>query len=134
MSVPRPKPRPLSPFMIGPHYRPQLTSMTSITHRATGVILCGAALGLSWWLLATAGGPAAFADFAAFLGSLPGRVLAGLAVFAFVYHWLNGLRHLGWDAGFGLELRAAYASGWATVALTALLSILLWWLLFGGGA
>ena len=33
--------RPLSPFMIGPYYRPQLTSMLSILHRATGVFLIG---------------------------------------------------------------------------------------------
>eukprot|EP01036_Dinobryon_divergens_P047250 gene47249-biopygen38281 len=31
--------RPLSPFMIGPYYKPQLTSMLSITHRLTGLAL-----------------------------------------------------------------------------------------------
>ena len=42
--------------MIGPHYRPQLTSVLSITHRATGVLLSvvGAPLML-WWIAAVAG-------------------------------------------------------------------------------
>ena len=31
--------RPLSPFMIGPYYKPQMTSILSITHRATGASL-----------------------------------------------------------------------------------------------
>ena len=39
MSSTTPKPRPMSPFMIGPYYKPQLTSMLSITHRGMGVFL-----------------------------------------------------------------------------------------------
>ena len=48
MSSPTPaKQRPLSPFMIGPYYRPQLTSMLSIAHRATGVLLAFGAFALA---------------------------------------------------------------------------------------
>ena len=43
--------RPLSPFMIGPYYRPQLTSMMSIAHRGSGVVLAVGSLALVWWLL-----------------------------------------------------------------------------------
>lgn len=49
--------RPLSPFMIGPYYRPQLTSMLSILHRLTGVGLSAGALLLVGWLAALAAGP-----------------------------------------------------------------------------
>jgi succinate dehydrogenase / fumarate reductase cytochrome b subunit len=134
MTPTRPKARPLSPFMIGPYYRPQLTSVTSIMHRITGVILSVAALVLCWWLVATASGPDSHAHFAAFAGSLPGQALAAATVFAIVYHWVNGLRHLGWDAGIGMDLRTAYASGWATVAISAVLTVALWLVFLGGGA
>ncbi|HET9049640.1 MAG TPA: succinate:quinone oxidoreductase subunit C, partial [Chiayiivirga sp.] len=70
--------RPLAPFMIGPYYKPQLTSMLSIVHRITGMALVVGAFVLVAWLVAVMRGPEAYADFAACIGSLPGRiVLAG---------------------------------------------------------
>ena len=44
--------RPLSPHLQV--YRPQLTSMMSITHRATGVALTTGTLVLAAWLVAVA--------------------------------------------------------------------------------
>lgn len=117
--------------MIGPYYRPQLTSVLSITHRATGVLLAFGALLMAWWLVAIAGGPESHARFVAFARSWPGCVLlAGLA-YSLVYHWLNGLRHLVWDLGLGLDLRSAYASGWAVVALSLLATAGLWFAVRG---
>jgi succinate dehydrogenase / fumarate reductase cytochrome b subunit len=128
--------RPLSPFAIGPYYRPQLTSMLSILHRATGVLLSLGSLGFVWWLLAIAAGPSQHAAFAAFLHGLPGSLLLLGFVFSLCYHWLNGLRHLVWDAGHGFELPRAYASGWAVVALALLSTSAIAWALFAsrGGA
>ena len=69
--------RPLSPFMIGPYYKPQMTSIMSITHRATGVFLSviGAPLFL-WWIIATAGGAESFAVRATSAGP-PGLLFRG---------------------------------------------------------
>lgn len=126
--------RPLSPFMIGPYYRPQLTSMMSILHRATGVALAVGSLVLAAWLVAAAGSAQAYESFAACLGSLPGRI----ALFGFsaclVYHFLNGIRHLFWDAGRGFDIPSAYASGYAVLALSLLLTAVLWWFGMGGVA
>lgn len=126
--------RPLSPFMIGPYYRPQLTSMMSFAHRATGVALAVGALVLAAWLVAAAGSAEAYAAFAACLGSPVGK----LGLFAFsaslVYHFLNGIRHLFWDAGHGYEIPKAYASGYAVLALSVLLTAALWWFALGGVA
>ena len=47
--------RPLSPHLQV--YRPQLTSVLSISHRLAGVVLAGSLLGLVWWLAALAAGP-----------------------------------------------------------------------------
>lgn len=126
--------RPLSPFMIGPYYRPQLTSMMSIAHRATGVLLALGALVLAAWLVAAAGSAEAYAAFAACLASPLGK----LGLFAFsaslVYHFLNGIRHLFWDAGHGFDIPRAYASGYAVLVLAVLLTGALWWFGLGGAA
>jgi succinate dehydrogenase / fumarate reductase cytochrome b subunit len=126
--------RPLSPFMIGPYYRPQLTSVMSLTHRATGVVLALGALVLAGWLVAAAGSAEAYAAFADCLGSPLGKL--GLFVFSasLVYHFLNGIRHLFWDAGHGYEIPRAYASGYAVLALSVVLTAGLWWFAIGGAA
>ena len=110
--------RPLSPFMIGPYYRPQLTSVLSILHRATGVFLVLGAVLLVAMLLAAAAGPEAFAIATRCAYSLPGKALALATVLALAYHFFNGVRHLLWDIGWGYELPRAYATGYLVVALS----------------
>ena len=46
--------RPLSPFMIGPYYRPQWTSISSIMVRITGIAALIAAIFVVAWFLAAA--------------------------------------------------------------------------------
>jgi succinate dehydrogenase / fumarate reductase cytochrome b subunit len=119
--------------MIGPYYRPQITSVLSLTHRATGVILALGAFVLAAWLLCVAGGSDGFASFQYCAGTLPGKL--GLAAFAaaLVYHFLNGIRHLFWDAGQGYEIRTVYASGETVLVLAFALTGLLWFVGWQGG-
>ena len=117
--------RPLSPHLQ--IYRPQLTSMLSITHRVTGVALSFGALLLTWGLVALAAGPDSFAIFQGFLRSLIGRLLVAAFVLSMVFHFLNGLRHLMWDSGRGLDLPTTYKTGWIVTVLTPLLSALVLW-------
>lgn len=107
--------------MIGPYYRPQLTSVLSITHRATGVLLSlfGTPL-LVWWLAAIDGGPEAYRTFAAALSGIAGRVSTAVLLFCLWFHFFNGIRHLVWDTGRMLDLPGAYRSGWAVLILTVL--------------
>ena len=42
------------------------------------------------------------------------------------YHFLNGIRHLFWDAGYGFELPTAHASGRFVFIGTAALTVLTW--------
>ena len=122
--------RPLSPHLQV--YKPQLTSVLSIVHRATGVVLAFGSLVLAAWLVAAAGSAQAFATFNGLMGSLVGK----LALFVFsaclVYHFLNGLRHLAWDTGRGYDIPKVYASGYAVLVLSVVLTAALWW--FGLGA
>ena len=116
--------RPLSPHLQV--YRPQLTSMLSILHRLTGVALAAGAPLLVYWLVAVASGPEAFDTARALFGSIPGRLLLFGWTFAFFYHLCNGVRHIFWDAGFGLSIRAVYGSGWLVVAASIALTLASW--------
>ncbi len=116
--------RPLSPHLQV--YRPQLTSVLSIMNRLSGIGTSVGTLLLVWWLAGSAGSPHAYAVMQSFLGSWFGvLVLMGVTV-AMVYHFVGGLRHLAWDAGYGFDLPEVYASGWAAVAATGVLTLLIW--------
>ena len=123
--------RPLSPFMIGPYYRPQLTSVLSILHRAAGVVLSAGVLLVVGWLVALAFDPGLFASLSGALASLPGTGMLMLLTAALVYHFFNGLRHLFWDAGLGYDIPTAYRTGYAVIALTVAVTALLWWIGLG---
>lgn len=118
--------RPLSPFMIGPYYKPQLTSMLSITHRLTGMALAAGTLLLAGWLIALASGPQAFAAYAGHVQAWYGQILLLGFSWALLYHLCNGIRHLFWDIGKGLDIAAAYKSGYAVIVMSAILTVAVW--------
>ena len=120
--------RPLSPHLQ--IYKPQLTSVLSITHRATGIFLTLGALALCYWLLALAAGPETYARLVAHLGAWYGRLLLAAFLFSLYFHLCNGVRHLFWDAGLGFELRTVYVSGYAVIAVAVVLSAAT--LIYGG--
>jgi len=116
--------RPLSPHLQV--YRPQLTSVLSITHRMSGVALGIGTLLLVYWLAAAAAGPEAFESAQSFVGSFLGRLLLFGWTIGLFFHLCNGIRHLFWDIGRGFELDDVYRSGWTVVVATAVLSLLTW--------
>jgi succinate dehydrogenase / fumarate reductase cytochrome b subunit len=107
-------------------YRQQLTSVLSIANRISGVISSIAAVGLVAWLLAAAAGPQSYAAVQGLLASPLGQIVLFGATFAFFFHFCSGIRHLAWDAGYGFELSAIYASGWAVVAASIMLTAAAW--------
>ncbi|MGE5539571.1 MAG: succinate dehydrogenase, cytochrome b556 subunit [Gemmatimonas sp.] len=116
--------RPLSPHLQ--IYRPQMTSVLSILHRITGVGLGLGTLLLVYWIAAAATGPESFGRAQALMGSWFGYlVLFGFSV-ALFFHLANGIRHLFWDAGYGFELKSAYASGVAVLVMTGGLTLIAW--------
>ena len=120
----RPVVRPLAPHLQ--IYRWPITMGTSILHRVTGIGLAGGTLLLAWWLVAVSMGPVSYAEFAGIASSWFGRfVLFGFTL-ALVYHALNGIRHLMWDAGVGLNLKAANTSGITVYVLTVIATLLIW--------
>jgi len=116
--------RPLSPHLL--IYKPQLTSVLSIVHRGTGVALAGGLLLVVYWLMALATGPDAFGNAQIIMGSWIGNIILFGFTFALFYHLCNGIRHLFWDAGLGLDLKTVYASGWSVLAASIVLSFVTW--------
>ncbi len=116
--------RPLSPHLQV--YRPQLTSVLSISHRISGIVLSFGMVVAVFWLLALAAGPDRFATFNDWLAHPAAIAALVLWTFALFYHLLNGIRHLFWDAGWLLDLRGAYASGWTVVILAVLFTAAIW--------
>ena len=116
--------RPLSPHLQ--IYRWYFTMALSIAHRITGV---GLALGLvlfTWWLLALASGPEAFATVHGVMVSWFGRLILFLYTLTLFYHMANGIRHLAWDFGYGFDPGVARASGAAVLAFAGGLTVLVW--------
>lgn len=122
--------RPLSPHLQV--YRPQLTTVLSILHRGTGVALAFGAFGVAIWLALAAGDAGDYAAVQALLATPLGCALVFAFAFALNYHLLNGIRHLAWDAGWGLDLPNTYRSGWTVVLLSIAFTAGLW--LLAGGA
>lgn len=116
--------RPLSPHLT--IYRPQLTSLLSVTHRGTGVFLALGIPLLIGWLAAVAAGPETYALVQRGFGSFIGRTLLLGWSFSLFYHLANGVRHLCWDLGWGLELKSVYRSGAVVVAFSTLVTLLAW--------
>jgi succinate dehydrogenase / fumarate reductase, cytochrome b subunit len=114
------RPRPLSPHLQV--YRPMYTMVLSITHRATGMALSAGLALLACSLLALASGPQAYARLCALLDSGLGGVVLTALVLSFWYHFCNGLRHLNWDLGRGLEKASARRSGMVVVVAALALS------------
>ena len=112
--------RPLSPHLF--IYRFAYTMALSIFHRATGVVLSLGLLLLVCWLAALAAGPAAYARFDAFAASWPVQIIMAALLVSFCYHFANGVRHLFWDIGWGLERREARRSARIVVVATVLAS------------
>jgi succinate dehydrogenase / fumarate reductase cytochrome b subunit len=120
--------RPISPYLIGPYYKPQLTSMLSIASRLMGIFLTAVTAPLmAIWLLALAAGPEPYGAVMGFLGSVPGVFLSVASLACLCYHLCNGIRHLVWDTRKMLSLGHIYASGYIMVACaTALFALTLW--------
>lgn len=126
--------RPLSPFMLGQTYRFQITSLMSLLHRITGISLALGGISLVWWLMSIAIGGDAY-EFASRQWASPlGMLFLFGFTLALVYHLLNGIRHLLWDAGWGYEIPKVYASGYVVFVVGALMTGLIWYFGLRGAA
>ena len=123
------RPRPLSPHLTIWHWGPHM--VVSILHRATGIALSVAGLAiLSWWLMALAIGPTAYATFDRAVHSPIGLIVLVGLTWSFFQHLLSGIRHLSMDTGAAFELGVNKRFAVLTLVGSIVLTVLLWaWLL-----
>ena len=114
--------RPLSPHLQ--IYKPQLTSVLSIIHRITGVVLSILSLFNPLTLVSVALGVGYFNILKVFLTNIFIQLLITASIFVLAYHLLNGIRHLFWDYGLGLSMKDTYISGYLVLIVSVLLTLL----------
>jgi succinate dehydrogenase / fumarate reductase, cytochrome b subunit len=118
-------PRPLSPHLGV--YKFMYTMSLSILHRVTGIAASFGFLLFTGWLMALATGHDAYQRLMGILQTPLLKLLLVGFTFAFIYHFCNGIRHLVWDTGHGLERAQARRSGAIVIiAATILTAVVVW--------
>ena len=101
--------------------------VVSILHRGTGIALSLAGLAiLTWWLMALAQGPEAYATLVKAAHSPIGLIVLVGLTWSFFQHLLSGIRHLVTDTGAAFELGINKSSAILTIVGSLLLTVLLW--------
>ena len=124
--------RPLSPHLQV--YRWQIQMVTSILHRATGIVLAAGALVIAAGLLSLMLGPESWACFTGHAGAWYGLAVLVAWSWALAYHLLNGVRHVLQDLGWGYPIQKFVRNGWLVVIGSVVLTALLWSVLVARGA
>ncbi len=113
---------------ISPHlqiYKPQITSLLSITHRITGFGLNLALILLSLWIISFGLGSDVYANFVTIFETIFVKIVVYFIVLGISYHALNGIRHILWDFGFMISNKAALVSGLVIIITSVILSFLI---------
>lgn len=100
--------------------------VTSILHRATGVVLVLGSVLIVCALLSLAAGPQEWSEFSRFARSGLGFLLLFGWSWALAFHLINGIRHLVQDAGWGYSIDSFIRSSWVSVVGSMLLTALIW--------
>ena len=111
---------------ISPHlqiYKPQITSILSISHRITGVALNFSLIIIVLGLFCLTLGEKYFTYFIFIMSSIPLKIIMFLTILGFCYHFLNGIRHILWDFGLCLENKSSAILGYLVVALSMISSV-----------
>ncbi len=124
----QPTVRPLSPHLQV--YRWQIQMVTSILHRASGIILFVGSLLIVAALLALASGEQAWSQVGQLAGSWFGLAVLFGWTWALSFHWINGIRHLLQDAGWGYSIKQFVANGWISVVGSFVLTAIIWALVY----
>lgn len=126
-----PEDRPIAPHLQ--IWRWHVTMASSILHRLSGIGLYGAAICMVFWVMAAAAGPETYAAARLILMSPIGQILMYVTVAGVAYHLANGIRHLVFDTGAGLQPGDADTSAWFAILFGIAAPIGLWALLTFGG-
>ena len=115
--------RPLSPHLQ--IYKPQLTSVLSISHRMTGFALSIIILLSPVIIYFLTNSADTHQVVISLLQNSIIKLIFSLALFGLIYHLCNGIRHHAWDAGYGLDLDSSYKSGYIVLGVSISLTLLI---------
>ena len=121
--------RPMSPHLSAWKWHP--TMLSSILNRATGIVLYFGILKLCVGLIFLASGPEGFAKVSGLLYSPLGAISFFIFSGIILYHLINGLRHLAWDAGKGFDPKFSNTLSILIIAAAAIGAAILTYLLVG---
>ncbi len=113
---------------LSPHlqiYKPQITSVLSITHRITGFCLSLTFPFYLIWLGCIFGGEVTYSLLIKAYSSNFAKIFFILIIYGFLYHMLNGIRHIIWDLGYGLSIRFSSISGIVIILLSLISTIII---------
>lgn len=118
--------KPLSPHLQ--IYKPQITSITSILHRLTGLFLYLGVLLISWLIVYYT-----YQINVSFDSQVPVcdcqitkffiYAVSIAWTFSLYYHLCNGIRHLFWDIGKGFDIQIAKRNAVLVIAASVALTI-----------
>lgn len=116
--------RPLSPHLQV--YRLPMTAKMSITHRLTGVLLSVGVVLIALWLIAAGLGEDTYNQVMMLMDTPYTKyVFVGWA-FALFYHMGNGIRHMFWDVGVGLNEKSATKTGILVILFAVGMTLAVW--------
>lgn len=116
--------RPLSPHLQV--YRLPMTAKMSISHRITGVLLTIGLVLLSIWIIAAGLGEETYGQAMALIDTPFTKYVFVAWAFVLFYHMGNGIRHMFWDMGIGLNEKAAVKTGILVLFFAALMTYGVW--------
>jgi len=116
--------RPLSPHLDV--YKWQIQMVTSILHRATGIVLSFGALIIAAGLVTLMLGEEHWTCFRQIAGAWYGKVFLFGWSWCFAYHLCNGLRHIVQDFGHGFSIPAFVRNSWLSVFGSLVVTALIW--------
>ncbi|MCP5277131.1 MAG: succinate dehydrogenase, cytochrome b556 subunit [Thiobacillus sp.] len=100
--------------------------VTSILHRASGALLALSVPLLLYWLMLSLRSAEDFQTLAAWFSGGFGTLIMLACVWALAHHFLAGMRHLGFDIGWGEARSTSRLTAWLSigiaVAVTALVA------------
>ena len=119
--------RPTSPHLQ--IYRWNISSITSIMHRLTGVALYFSILAIAWFIVYytyNIGSISEKENCECLTMTIINVLFYGAIIaitFSLYYHFCNGIRHLFWDIGKGFDLKKAKLNSYLVIMTSLFLTI-----------
>ena len=120
------------------HYRLPPAGIVSILHRVSGVLMFLLLPLILWLFDMSLGSEISYESFTsafvAGIGFVPGwlvKLVAWALIWAYLHHFIAGVRHLWMDMTHAVSLQAGARSAWFTLVASVLLTLVLGAKLFG---